>query len=214
MSRDREGAVAENGTESCGQSTSWPARLSGCHGKMPRRGANTRVRGCLYRPSDEEWTCTAEILYRQIRTCSPEWGDAVQDAILKYFQSDTGLDYDPERGPLPAYLLGVARRLVHDGRKKEKRRAEIGGRIESTRTEAIDPRSQYDAVLYVDQIKDRLKAPDADPELSQAVSGIEACGNEPDENRQIADRFQTTVGRVNNWKKKLRRFGKRYEKPR
>jgi len=77
-------------------------------------GANTTVRGFLYRPSVEEWTSTAEILYRQIRSCTPEWGDAVQDAILKYFQSDTGLDYDPQRGPLPAYLLGVARRLVLD----------------------------------------------------------------------------------------------------
>ena len=170
--------------------------------------------GSLYRPSEAEWTCTAEILYRQIRTCTPEWGDAVQDAILKYFQSDTGLDYDPQRGPLPAFLLGVARRLVVDGRKKEKRRAEIGGQVESTKAETIDPRSQYDAVVYVDQIKDKLRALDADPELSQAISGIEAFGDEPDENRQIADRFKTTVGRVNNWKKKLRRFGKRYEKPR
>jgi hypothetical protein len=168
----------------------------------------------LYRPSEEEWTSTAEILYRQIRTCAPEWADAVQDAILKYFQSDTGLDYDPQHGPLPAYLLGVARRLVLDGRKKKKRRAEISGRIESTKKEAIDPRSQYDAVLYAGQIKDKLRASDADPELSQAISGIEACGDEPDENQQIADRFKTTVGRVNNWKKKLRRFGKRYEKPR
>ena len=154
------------------------------------------------------------MLYRQIRTCTPEWGDAVQDAILKYLQSDTGLDYDPQRGPLPAYLLGVARRLVLDGRKKEKRRAEIVERIESTKTEAIDPRSQYESVLYVDQIKDELRASDADPELSQAISGIEACGDEPDENQQIAHRFNTTVSRVNNWKKKLRRFGKRYEKPR
>ena len=168
----------------------------------------------MYRPSEEEWTCTAEILYKLVRTSTPEWGDAVQDAILKYFQSDTGLDYDPQRGPLPAYLLGVARRLVFDSRKKEKRRAEIGGRIESTEAEAIDPRSQYDAALYVEQIKDKLRAPDADPELSQAVSGIEAYGDEPDENQQIADRFKTTVGRVNNWKKKLRRFGKRYERPR
>jgi hypothetical protein len=177
-------------------------------------GTNTTVRGSLYRPSEAEWTRTAEILYRQIRTCTPEWGDAVQDAILKYFQSDTGLDYDPQRGPLPAFLLGVARRLVVDGRKKEKRRAEIGGQVKSTKAETIDPRSQYDAVVYVDQIKDRLRASDADPELSQAISGIEAFGDEPDENRQIADRFNTTVGRVNNWKKKLRRFGKRYEKPR
>jgi len=168
----------------------------------------------LYRPSVEEWTSTAEILYRQIRSRTPEWGDAVQDAILKYFQSDTGLDYDPQRGPLPAYLLGVARRLVLDGRKTEKRRAEIGERFASSKAEAIDPRGQYDAVLYVDQIKDKLEAADADPELSQAVNGIEAFGDEPDENRQIADRFKTTVGRVNNWKKKLRRFGKRYEKPR
>ena len=133
---------------------------------------------------------------------------------MKYLQSDTGLDYDPQRGPLPAYLLGVARRLVLDGRKKEKRRAEIGERVESTKTEAIDPRSQYDAALYVEQIKDELRASEADPELSQAIDGIEACGDEPDENRQIACRFNTTVGRVNNWKKKLRRFGKRYEKPR
>lgn len=170
--------------------------------------------GLLYRPSEEEWACTADILYRQIRTCTPEWGDAVQDAILKYFQSDTGLNYDPQYGPLAAYLLGVARRLVLDGRKKEKRRAEIGRRIESPDPEAIDPRSQYDAVLYVDQIKEKLRASDADPELTQAISGIEACGDEPDENQQIAERFQTTVGRVNNWKKKLRRFGKRYERPR
>jgi DNA-directed RNA polymerase specialized sigma24 family protein len=138
----------------------------------------------------------------------------VQDAILKYFQSDTGLDYDPQRGPLPAYLLGVAKRLVLDRRKKEKRRAEIGERIESTKAEAIDPRPQYDAVLYVDQIKGKLRASDADPELGQAISGIEAFGDEPDQNQQIAECFNTTVGRVNNWKKKLRRFGKRYEKPR
>jgi len=184
------------------------------HGETPQLGANITVRGCLYRPSEEEWTCTAEILYRQIRTCTPEWGDAVQDAILKYLQSDTGLDYDPRRGPLPAFLLGVAGRLVLDGRKKEKRRAEIGERIKSTKKDAIDPRSQYDAGLYVEQIKDELRTSDADPELSQAISGIEACGDEPDENQQIADRFNTTVGRVNNWKKKLRRFGKRYEKPR
>jgi len=138
----------------------------------------------------------------------------VQEAILKYFQSETGLDYDPQRGPLPAYLLGVARRIVLDRRKKEKRRAEIGGRIESTRAETIDPRSQYDAALYVDQIKGELSASDADPELSQAIRGIEVFGDEPDENQQIADSFKTTVGRVNNWKKKLRRFGKRYEKPR
>ena len=168
----------------------------------------------MYRPSEEEWAYTAEILYRQIRTCTPEWGDAVQDAILKYLQSDTGLDYDPQRGALPTYLLGVARRLVLDGQKKQRRRAEIGGRIESTKTEAVDPRSQYDSVLYADQIKDQLRASDADPELSQAISGIEAYGDEPDENQRIADRFKTTVGRVNNWKKKLRRFGKRYEKPR
>ena len=83
-------------------------------GKSTSTGANTTVRGFLYRPSVEEWTSTAEILYRQIRSRTPEWGDAVQDAILKYFQSDTGLDYDPQRGPLPAYLLGVARRLVLD----------------------------------------------------------------------------------------------------
>jgi hypothetical protein len=168
----------------------------------------------LYRPSEEEWTCTAEILYRQIRTCTPEWGDAVQDAILKYFQSDTGLDYDPQRGPLSVYLLGVARRLVLDGRKKEQRRAEIGERMESSKAEAIDPRSQYDAVLYVDQIKDKIRASEADPELGQAISGIEAFGDEPDQNQRIADRFQTTAGRVNNWKKKLRRFGRKYEKPR
>jgi RNA polymerase sigma-70 factor (ECF subfamily) len=176
--------------------------------------ANTTLRGFLYRPSEQEWTCTAETLYSQIRTCTPEWGDAVQEAILKYFQSDNGLDYDPQRGPLPAYLLGVARRIVLDGRKKEKRRAEISGRIASGNAEEIDPRSRYDAALSVDQIKDKLRASDADPELSQAISGIEAFGDEPDENQQIADRFQTTVGRVNNWKKKLRRFGKRYEKPR
>jgi hypothetical protein len=168
----------------------------------------------LYRPSEEEWTCTAELLYRQIRTCTPEWGDAVQDAILQYFQSDTGLNYNPQRGPLAVYLLGVARRLVLDGRKKERRRAEIGRRIESIKTEAVDPRSQYDAALYVENIKDKLMASDADPDLSQAIRGIEACGDEPDENQQIAERFRTTVGRVNNWKKKLRRFGKRYEKPR
>jgi DNA-directed RNA polymerase specialized sigma24 family protein len=138
----------------------------------------------------------------------------VQEAILKYFQSETGLDYEPQSGPLPAYLLGVARRIVLDRRKKEKRRAEIGGRIESTQAETIDPRSQYHAVLYVDQIKNELSASDADPELSQAIRGIEVFGDEPDENQQIADFFKTTVGRVNNWKKKLRRFGKRYEKPR
>jgi DNA-directed RNA polymerase specialized sigma24 family protein len=168
----------------------------------------------LYRPSEEEWTRAAGILYRQIQTSTPEWGDAVQDAIVKYFQSDTGLDYDPQRGPLAGYLLGVARRLVLDGRKTEKRRAEIGERLAAGKVEAIDPQPQYDAVLYVDQIKDQLKGADADPELRQAISGIEAFGDEPDENQQIADRFQTTVGRVNNWKKKLRRFGKRYEKPR
>src|SRR5215467_6017222 len=143
-------------------------------------GANTTVRVCLYRPSEEEWIRTAEVLYRQVRTCTPEWGDAVQDAILKYFQSDTGLDYNPQRGPLPAYLLGVARRLVLDGRRKEKRRAGIDERIKSTKTESIDPQTQYDAVLYVDEIKDELKASDADPELSQAIRGIEACGDEPD----------------------------------
>jgi DNA-directed RNA polymerase specialized sigma24 family protein len=164
----------------------------------------------LYRPSEEEWTCTAEILYRQIRTSAPEWGDAVQEAILKYFESDTGLDYDPGRVPLATYLLGVARRLVQDGRKKEKRRAEIGGRVDP---EAVDPRAQYDAALYAGQIKEQLRASDASGELSDAVSGIEACGGEPDENRQIADRFQTTASRVNNWKKRLRRFGKRYERP-
>src|SRR5215467_16333361 len=114
-------------------------------------GANTTVRVCLYRPSEEEWIRTAEVLYRQTRTCTPEWGDAVQDAILKYLQSDTGLDYDPQRGALPTYLLGVARRLVLDGQKKQRRRAEIGGRIESTKTEAVDPRPQYDSVLYADQ---------------------------------------------------------------
>jgi DNA-directed RNA polymerase specialized sigma24 family protein len=168
----------------------------------------------LYRPSNEEWTCTADILYKQIKTCTPEWSDAVQDAIVKYLQSDTGLDYDPERGPLAAYLLGVARWLVVDGRKKDKRRAELDKRVESTQTGTVDPRSQYDAVLYVEHIKDQIRASATDPELSQAVSGIEACGGEPDENQQIAGRFNTTVGRVNNWKKKLRRFGKRYEKPR
>ena len=85
----------------------------------------------MYRPSEEEWACAAEILYRQIRTCTPEWGDAVQDAILKYLQSDTGLDYDPQRGALPTYLLGVARRLVLDGRKKQRRRAEMGMPVRS-----------------------------------------------------------------------------------
>jgi hypothetical protein len=165
----------------------------------------------LYRPSEEEWRCTAEILYRQISTCTPEWGDAVQDAILKYFQSDTGLDYDPERGPLAAYLLGVAGRLFQDGRKKEIRRAGIGGRMESA--SVVDPRSQYDAALYAGQIKDQLRAAEESPELSRLASGIEACGDEPDVNQQIADRFQTTASQVNNWKKKLRRFGRRYERP-
>ena len=164
----------------------------------------------MYRPSEEEWRCTAEILYRQVRTSAPEWGDAVQEAILKYFESDNGLDYDPRRVPLATFLLGVARRRAHDGRKKEKRRAEIGARMDA---EAVDPRAQYDAALYAGQIKEQLRASDASGELSDAVSGIEACGGEPDENRQIAERFQTTAGRVNNWKKRLRRFGTRYERP-
>jgi DNA-directed RNA polymerase specialized sigma24 family protein len=182
-------------------------------GKPSATDANTTVRGSLYRPSAEEWVNTAEILYRQVRTSAPEWGDAVQDAILKYFESDTGLDYDPERVPLATFLLGVARRLVQDGRKREARRAEIGGRMEAGKTEAIDPRPQYDAALYAGQIKDELRAADASGDLSDVASGIEACGDEPDANQQIADRFQTTAGQVNNWKKRLRRFGKRYERP-
>ena len=166
----------------------------------------------MYRPSEEEWIATALELRRWIKRCEPEaWAeaaDAAQDAVLKFLESDHGLGYNPAIAPLHRFLCGIAKNLMKEQRKTAKRRAENNSQIESQRISSVDPRSQYAAGIFIDQLKKLITSHDAVSRLGRVMSAIEECYDEANINQRIADARNITVDCVVNDKKRLRRFGK------
>jgi len=166
----------------------------------------------LYRPSEEEWVATAVELRRWIKRAEPgtwaEAADAAQDAVLKFLESNHGLGYNPAIAPLHRFLSGIAKNLMREQRKTAKRRAKSNSQIESQKAASVDPRSQYAAGIFVDQLKQKVESSDAASGLSPIFSAIEDCYEETNINQQIADARNVSVERVVTDKKRLRRFGK------
>jgi DNA-directed RNA polymerase specialized sigma24 family protein len=166
----------------------------------------------LYRPSEEEWVTTALELRRWIKRCPPEaWaeaGDAAQDAVLKFLESDHGLGYNPAIAPLHRFLCGIAKFLMKEQRKTGIRRAENNSQIESQKTGSVDPQSQYAAEIFIDQLKKAITSNDAASGLSPIISAMEECHDEANVNQSIANARNVSVESVVNDKKRLRRFGK------
>jgi hypothetical protein len=181
------------------------------NGKKPCPPLWPRLEGCLYRPSEEEWVTTALELRRWIRRCAPEaWAeaaDAAQEAVLKFLQSEHGLGYNPAVAPLNRFLCGIAKNLMREQRKTAKRRAENNSQTESRKTTSVDPRPQYTAGIFIDQLKGAIPPNDASG-LRPVLSAMEEFCGEVNINQEIADARNVSVDRVINDKKRLRRFGK------
>jgi hypothetical protein len=97
---------------------------------------------------------------------------------------------------------------MKEQRKTAKRRAENNSQIESVKTSSVDPRSQYAAGIFVDQLKKEIESSDSASGLKPLLSAMEECCDEANVNQQIANRRNVSVDRVVTDKKRLRRFGK------
>ena len=150
-------------------------------------------------------------LRRWIRRCPTEaWAeaaDAAQDAVLKFLESEHGLGYNPALAPLHRFLCGIAKNLMKEQRKTAKRRAENNSKVDLQKANSVDPRSQYTAGIFVDQLKKAVTSQET-AGLSSVVSGMEEFCDDANINQRMANARNVSVDCVINDKKRLRRFGK------
>lgn len=160
---------------------------------------------------DVNWAEIYRKLYVYARLCSRYVsdifdGNSAEDmpgiVLLEYFESQTGLGWNPAKGPLNRFLLGVLKNKMMDHLRRQRFTMgslddpDFGSKIHKVRP-TLKPEEPREAGLQLQ------KAARDDRELEELVTAMRELDGNYKINQKLASILHTTVKDIVNRKKRL-----------
>ncbi|MBZ5523783.1 MAG: hypothetical protein LAP21_16235 [Acidobacteriia bacterium] len=137
--------------------------------------------------------------------------DVPNEAVQRFLNSPTGLGYDPQKGPLGKYLVGISRNILRDRLRRERLTAGsfddrdfVKQAKASLNENLLQPPEQH-RIETTEQCDKFLRAANGDPKLTELVEAIMNTDGRPNDNQLLAARLSTTTEDIVNRKKRLKR---------
>lgn len=160
---------------------------------------------------DVDWAEIYRQLYVYARLCLRHVsdvfdGNSAEDmpgiVLLEYFESETGLGWNPAKGPLNQFLMVVLKRRMID---RLRRQRFIVGSLDDPDLHkwqpTLKPEEPREAKLRLQE------AARGDPKLEELVTAMRELDGNYKSNQQLASTLHTTVKDIVNRKKRLKRRG-------
>lgn len=125
----------------------------------------------------------------QVDGATPQ--DLADQVMSDFFLHPDGMDWDPKKGPIDAFLRTILDSRWLDGRRRQ-----------STVEQPVNPRVELDRRKFLEAIRRPLEDK---PELLEVIEAVEILdGNYHLVDQELAKLIGTTVKDIENRKKKLR----------
>jgi DNA-directed RNA polymerase specialized sigma24 family protein len=136
--------------------------------------------------------------------------DVVTQVLCTFFESPNGLGWDPLKGPLDRFLLGILKHKTVDHIRRDR---QVAGSFDdpgfTTKIPFVDPTALGSEVLNVlsEQVH---QAANGDSELEELVTATNELDGSHNINQQLAKELKTTPTDIVNRKRRLiRKFQRR-----